>query len=104
MKFFAFMMIVILLVQCVTPCADAGCGADTGKTEISKTLHQPGDLDQDDCPPLCSCSCCGCFSSVHSFVSHIAINSFCTSNPNAEYLPKATQKISLPIWQPPQLV
>jgi hypothetical protein len=104
MKFFAFMMIMILLVQCIMPCADAGCAADKSKIEITQAVHQRGDFDQDNCPPLCSCSCCGCFSSAHSFVSHITINSLGISNPDAEYLPTATQKICLPIWQPPQLV
>ncbi|HEX5155329.1 MAG TPA: DUF6660 family protein [Parafilimonas sp.] len=103
MKLFAFIMAVILLVQSIVPCADEGLAASKCKTEISLSTHGQGDFHPDDCPPLCTCSCCGCFSSGHSFVSHITINAFSISNTNAEYLPKAIQKIFLPIWQPPQL-
>ncbi len=102
MKFFAFLMTIILIAQSFMPCADREIASAKGEVQITKALHHEKGM-QDDCPPLCSCSCCGCFSSAHSFTSYISINSVSVQNCNAEYLPESIQKIVTPIWQPPQL-
>lgn len=90
------------MAQTFMPCADKKDASAECKAQITQALHHEKDA-QDDCPPLCSCSCCGFFSSAHSFVSSISINSFSTQAYNSEYLPEAIQEITLPIWQPPKI-
>ncbi|WP_090653477.1 DUF6660 family protein [Parafilimonas terrae] len=103
MKFFAFIMTVVLLTQSLMPCADKACTENKGKTLIAQAGHQQKNAT-DECPPLCSCTCCSSFSSNLSFVSHTYIQVFSIVNFNAEYISPAIQKIALPIWQPPQLI
>ena len=103
MKFFAFIMIVILFAQSFMPCADKACTKGKGEAEIAQATHQQKD-SQDDCPALCSCSCCSCFSSANSFVSYLEVHIYNINDLTADFIPSAMQKIALPIWQPPQLV
>lgn len=102
-KFFAFIIIVILLAQSLLPCADKVCTENKGKTLITREGHQQKNAT-DECPPLCSCTCCSSFSSNLSFVSYTSIQVFSLVDFNAEYISPAIQKIALPIWQPPQLI
>jgi len=102
MKFFAAIMVVILLAQSFMPCADKSCISSKESSSINQASHQQKDV-QDDCPPLCGCTCCSSFSSTHSFTSCISIHIFNSANPKAEFIPSAIQKIALPVWQPPQL-
>jgi len=65
MKFFAFIMMIVLFTQSFLPCTDATCTDDNSKTTItSLSSHQTENADKDNCPPLCSCAC------AHNFIDH----------------------------------
>jgi len=98
-------MAVIVLIQSWTPCKDdvfARTG-DKSQTEISKTPQHDSRDHSDACSPFCQCACCAGFSFNHMFgsVSTPQING---DRHFTSYLPADLIEISLPIWQPPQLL
>ncbi len=104
MKFFAFIMAVLVLALSVMPCADNGNAMYGGKakTQITKQSQQD-DNHNDACSPFCTCSCCAGFSVNHFVASVTTIPKF-TNHPASRFLPSEIIEVALPIWQPPQLV
>ena len=104
MKLFAFAMALLVLTLSCMPCADGVCAADNGKakTLLSKT---PGNSDDhtDDCSPFCTCNCCAGFT-VNLMSFQIAVNVSPLLSKDTKHLPQTICNISLPVWQPPQLV
>jgi len=105
MKFFALIMAILVLALSVMPCADneALQGKEGAKTELSKTTKQQNYPIQDDCSPFCQCSCCAGFS-INHLVASVATELYISGNPTSSFLPSEVINVSLPIWQPPQLV
>ncbi|WP_143774322.1 DUF6660 family protein [Niastella vici] len=105
MKFFAFIMAVIVLMQSWMPCADDAAVSTGAKanTIISKSPAQQKDKNHNDnCSPFCQCACCAGFSINHSFASVSALEVICSQH-FTSYLPINIIEIALPVWQPPQL-
>jgi hypothetical protein len=105
MKLFAFLMAFLILTLGIIPCADAEGGAYDGKakTELSKTNHPQDDQQQDDCSPFCHCTCCaGSF--INRYIPGFNITLHYKSKLSNCFSPSELKEISLPIWQPPQIV
>lgn len=98
-------MAILVLVLSIMPCADKGVVSNEykAKTVVKKSSHQQSDPQQDDCSPFCHCSCCGTFSPNHFIAALSHIPSY-QSISRSSFLPAYIIEISLPIWQPPQLV
>ncbi len=97
------MAVLVIGLSCI-PCADDvfASNPDKAKKEIS-TEHEHQENHNDACSPFCHCTCCAGYSINHSLIS--------ISNPLisgdkffSSYLPDNLIEVSLPIWQPPQLV
>ena len=104
MKFFAFIMAILVLTQSVMPCGDKESITSEGKskTELTKANNQQND-QRDDCSPSCSCSCCAGV----AFLAPLMKVSFLIAQMAPAYRGTITGhlfRIALPIWQPPQLV
>lgn len=104
MKFFAFLMAIMVLALSVMPCADDANAMNNrkAKTELIKSSHQQDNPKSDECSPFCQCSCCAGFS-VNHFVAEIATIPKYESNSASSFLPANVREVALPIWQPPQL-
>jgi len=104
MRFFAFIMAVIVLALSAMPCMDEGCGINSGKTnaQISTSHNSTGHSDSDPCSPFCTCNCC---SGVTILFSSILIQHqvFEPAKFYSAYLSTNISQVSLPVWQPPQL-
>lgn len=97
------MAFLVLALSCL-PCADdvASRNSEKAKTEIGQEA-QPEDDHEDACSPFCQCSCCAGFSINHTITAisyDINYNNSCYSSFHRSEI----IEISLPIWQPPQLV
>ena len=106
MKFFAFIMAFLILGLSHLPCADEAFSTSVGKvkSELFKTPVQQNETDhKDDCTPFCNCTCCAGFSVNHCIASISAIIVF-SSKKFSSYLPANTSEVSIPVWQPPQLI
>ncbi len=105
MKIFAFIMAVLLLVLSCVPCADGAYGINDHKanTTLSQSQNQQEDSHTDDCSPFCACNCCAGFAII-SYASQVVTLHFSAIEKNPVHLPVCISEISLPIWQPPQLV
>jgi hypothetical protein len=105
MKFFAFIMSIIVIVVSARPCEDLPLNmkAEKSKMALAKKSSQSHQESSDACSPFCSCSCCSThpcpppFTNVIDNVSEAKIrySTYCLG-------PLIT--VSLPIWQPPQLL
>ncbi|MEO6669919.1 MAG: DUF6660 family protein [Ferruginibacter sp.] len=105
MKFFAFIMAMMVLTLGGMPCMDEPYVNDQGsdKIQVSSTNDTTGHSDTDACSPFCTCNCC--FSGF-TVIAAVTLNSFtipATAKIYASYLPSTVIEISLPVWQPPQL-
>ncbi|TWI82627.1 DUF6660 family protein [Chitinophaga japonensis] len=104
MKFLAFIMAIIVLALSCMPCADAASAmmARKAKTEITKTPVQQHP-DTDTCSPFCQCTCCAGFTLNYGFYTLITPANF-TSSLYSDNRQSGIIEISLPVWQPPQLL
>lgn len=103
MKIFAFFMAVLVLTLSVMPCADINAMSKSNwQTEI-KAAHQNSDNHIDICSPFCQCSCCAGFSINHSVAAIVSV-SILPHTQTGFFPPSEIIKVSLPVWQPPQLL
>ena len=108
MRFFAFMLSIVVLVLSCMPCADAvgGCIGSHQTITASQAHNQANGFDpcNDNCSPFCSCSCCSGFTITNYVV--LAPGQFvATFKPDYnKYLFAEIPDISFPVWQPPQIV
>ena len=103
MKFIVSILAVLVLALSCLPCADDASMLGKAKTEsTSATDEQNGD-HEDDCSPFCQCSCCAGFSIDH-LVAEISYDNNYNNRFYTSFLHSEIIEISLPIWQPPQLV
>jgi hypothetical protein len=98
------MAFLVLGLSCLA-CADDIFAADDGKakTELVKQGQKEDSHDDDYCSPFCNCTCCAGFSFNH-FLTEIDAVSPCHDTQYASHNIASVIEISLPIWQPPQLV
>lgn len=107
MRFTATILAVLILVLSCLPCADIDAITPSlSSTEVSKSSQQHHEQHEgkDLCSPFCHCSCCSTFS-VLNIPIHIPVllhQPVCVTH--TLHVSDAVTEISLPIWQPPQLV
>jgi len=105
MRFFSFIMAFLVLWLSCLPCADEAFAMDTGKVKVEivkKNSQQQEQNHKDACSPFCQCACCTGFSMNYTLAFASSLPIICKKQ-FACHLPATTVKISLPIWQPPQL-
>lgn len=105
MKFFAVIMAFLVLTLSCLPCADDAFAVNTkANMEAIQQHNQQDNPDHNDaCSPFCHCTCCAGFSLNHNSAAVSDLVIFCNKS-FASYLPDNIIEVSLPIWQPPQLV
>ena len=104
MRLSAFILNCLMLTMIFFPCRDhrsVASGISRGQ-EVYASSHQGGQTD-DDCSPLCSCSCCSSVSANVYFPYVIKV----TSEPAAKKFPVyntpeySAERSS--VWQPPRI-
>ncbi|MEO8768549.1 MAG: DUF6660 family protein [Ferruginibacter sp.] len=105
MKFFTFILAIMILALGAMPCMDEPYAINQAKSnaQISVAHNTNDHNDSDACSPFCTCSCC---SSAVTFLTVGLLNQhaiFAPAKMYPSYLPSTIFEISLPIWQPPQL-
>lgn len=105
MKFFAFIMACIVLILSCTYCADGVSFIKGNKVKVTviKKSNPSQNNRSDNCSPFCQCNSCPGF-----YLSKIVTSSeLITLQTSIEFGILHTNNligISLPIWQPPQLI
>jgi hypothetical protein len=105
MKLFAYVMTMIFFTVSLAPCKDLSVGSKYGKAtiQIVQDDHHEHEDGSDDCPPFCACSCCAAYGYPKSNIgtpqgTSVFIPSY------ADHYTGSLISVSLPIWQPPQLM
>lgn len=107
MRLISFILALIVLILSCVPCADVA--AATGRSATASVMasgadHHKSAHHTDCCSPFCQCSCCTGFHLPQSLLSERALVAMPSSPVYAAFLPNAPVAVSLPVWQPPQLV
>ena len=104
----AILAILVVILSCL-PCADVAA-LPIAKTEQGSPIQHPLTQHSDDhndvdlCSPFCHCACYAGFSVLYSpAVIPLRIH-IPTAQLHADFSSAEVIEISLPIWQPPQLV
>jgi len=105
MKFFAFIMGIIVFMVSARPCKDLPLNmkAEKAKMALAKENNQSHQESSDACSPFCSCSCCSTHPCPPPFTNVIGSISEVKTCYTSYYFGLLIA-ISLPIWQPPQLL
>ncbi|NCU04002.1 MAG: hypothetical protein GXC73_08450 [Chitinophagaceae bacterium] len=102
MKFFTGILTIYILLLSMFPCPEDVLSF--GKEITTAVVDQmPADDDcEDECPPFCSCACCGVQMMRTCHCLHIKKPAqFAVYHPGMQTL--SILDIYRPIWQPPQL-
>ena len=107
MKIFWLLFSILILTLSVLPCGDEVECNDKTKTEITqKDNHENHNHSSEQCPPFCSCACCG----VQLANFEIQSISFKENNLFTFQKEKISfyetiyiQKTADKIWQPPRI-
>ena len=105
MKIIAFLMAVMVIAQSIMPCTDMPntIANKMANANISDSGNKHDHSTSDVCSPFCQCSCCAGFF-INHFIAVVSSDLPLQSPAIAAHLPFNTLDISLPVWQPPQLV
>ena len=100
MKYFTFIMTLLILALSVMPCAD---GFIDGKpmAEIAENQSHSEEDHPDACSPLCHCSCCAGFS-INHFIPCVKNRLCYRSSPTISFLIPEITGASFSFWQPPR--
>jgi hypothetical protein len=104
MRLFAFIMAVLVLSLSCLPCGDVNTLVQKeGKVKYELSKCDDGDRHEDDCSPFCHCSCCAGFS-IHHQVAAVQQSFPPLNSIHAARYIETIREVSIPVWQPPQLV
>ncbi len=99
------MAFLVISLSCL-PCEDDAFALNPGKLKVEtvkKSTQQEEQNHTDACSPFCQCACCAGFSVNHTLTPVSTLPIICKKQFTC-YLSATTINISLPIWQPPQLI
>ncbi|MBO9632618.1 MAG: hypothetical protein J7578_05825 [Chitinophagaceae bacterium] len=100
MRLIGYIVAMLVILLGFVPCADTPGPADHQSSAIQQSdEHEHGEY----CSPFCHCSCCATISITHQ-VQELIIPMDPFTAPNASPYTAAVLEVSIPIWQPPQLV
>ena len=107
MKKFWLLFSILILTLSVLPCSDAIECNDKTKVEITQQEnHEKHNHNSEQCPPFCSCACCGVqlanFENELMFFKENNIFSFLKEKISS-YQTIYIQKLADKIWQPPKI-
>jgi len=103
-KFFSWLVCLIVIVVSFTPCKDFVNAKVSQTTSVSEADHADdhNSLANDDCSPFCVCCCC----STPTVVTQTLLTNTAISIVSVEYSDVAPGHITPAdpsVWQPPKL-
>lgn len=101
MRFFAFIMALLVITLNGVPCADVHELSKQIPGKETKKTQQP-QTDDESCSPFCHCSCCAGFSINHWFAQVSALLPVHIPQHHSRYIASLIE-ISFSVWQPPKL-
>lgn len=108
MKVFSFIFILYLVVLLTQPCQDIVSVVDSTALRNASSQqpdNAPQSSSQDECSPLCICSCCSLAVAYHSsevLVDTAELDVLPIAKAPAEYRNPDTDAYKDSIWQPPK--
>ncbi|TAN20462.1 MAG: hypothetical protein EPN37_01545 [Chitinophagaceae bacterium] len=103
MRILSSIMFMLVMVLQLAPCADLYASNRSQQQEIivnAATHHQD---KHDVCSPFCYCACCAVPVVVNTPINFVPDSPTCFAV-CVTHLPGKYIDVSLPVWQPPQLL
>lgn len=109
MKVFSFIFAFVILGFSLLPCGDAKAMTMNVNAPITQDLNintpeQHDKEHRDNCPPQCICNCCSITSIFYYSAITIAATIIETQINHVSRYSGSLISLSLPVWQPPQLL
>lgn len=106
----AFILAVLVLALSLFPCNDPEAQIAPASEANSAIVMNAGVDDNypahhhDLCSPFCTCSCCSGITLPAPLALNVPQGFRYVKRPTAVYIQPRTEAITVPVWQPPQLV
>lgn len=106
MRLIAIILAIMVFFLSCLPCADVDAlPLANVKTEMSKkSSHEHKSEHKDECSPFCHCSCCATFCVIKVPLIFQFTPKEHIARVYTVHFAEEVHEISLPVWQPPQLV
>ena len=111
MRFLSVLIAVLVLALNCMPCSDAGLWAHEGNNKVTTATPNPaGHQDdngthQDLCSPFCQCACCSlAYALPLTLPQDTPVKTVWCDLQFPSWAQHCPSGITLPVWQPPQLV
>ncbi|MET0638015.1 MAG: DUF6660 family protein [Chitinophagaceae bacterium] len=105
MKLFSIILSLIMMGLSNVPCGDRGGDTcpEPGMGAYSSGGGETHSDHEDLCSPFCQCNCCAGYSIHYETVAEAEIF-LPGKNKFISFLPEKISEVSLPVWQPPQIL
>jgi hypothetical protein len=100
MRLIGYIVAILVVLLGFVPCSDTISAAVAHSNVVGQSDEHS---HEEYCSPFCHCSCCATNSIPHQ-VQELVLSIGSFSRPNAAPYTAAVQEVSIPVWQPPQLV
>jgi len=104
MRLSAFILNLLVLIMILAPCRDhQALSGDSSRTQVFHAAAQQQGQADDDCSPLCTCSCCGAVSLFFSspqagmIIPVSAVKKYRAYNAPFYFVERSS------VWQPPRV-
>jgi len=104
MKYFTFILSLLILGLSIKPCSDGNNAEDQHTDEITANHNHQNDSD-DSCPIACICNCCGMTITYQPIETvDLKLNIPIPTTDFSTYQSNYRFDFHSNIWQPPQLI
>jgi hypothetical protein len=100
MRLIGYIVAILVVLLGFVPCSDTVSNAASRSIAVEQSEEHS---HEEYCSPFCYCSCCATNSIPHQ-VQELVLSVESFSRPNAAPYTDAVQEVSIPVWQPPQLI
>jgi len=100
MRIIAIILSFIIFNMVILPCSDGNTCDDDVNIELSD-IHDHSQDEDDDCTPLCLCSCCGVLDTFTNLNLHLQKTNFSGNPCLSFYSDPRTLGIINAVWRPP---
>ena len=102
MKTICFILSFYFMALSIMPCHDREDFSNSGKSSISQSKNESPACQDESCPPLCHCTCCGTTFVINASTS-VFFDKTEVVREHPVYCAQMPTSVPASIWQPPKI-